>query len=105
MDFRFDFFTIIGFMGVLQGMILTLFLLRFNPKITPQNRILALLIGVFSFASFGAVVYYLHIIYYIPWFIRVHSPFVFLIAPLMYLYIKMMQKRRIVRLRELEIIS
>ena len=88
MPLRIDSYSILILLGILQGVLLVAFLFRSNSVKFLQNRQLAYATIALLIVAAGSLAFYSKFILFYPNLLRVHSPFVYLIAPLIYLYVK-----------------
>lgn len=80
-----DFFSVVLTFGVIQGVILTL-LLSFSNG--PQNRYLAIVLGVFTFSSIVTLFWEIGYIEKFPHLIGVTTPLYYLLGPAFWFYIR-----------------
>jgi AraC-like DNA-binding protein len=81
-----DFLAILNLLGAAQGVLLALALLTTGNK--TANRLLAALTLTISIVVSGAVLLTSNYVFLFPHLSRIHQPFVFLAAPLLFLYIR-----------------
>ena len=87
------FLAILNLLGAAQGLLLALALLTTKSGRRTANRLLAALTLTISIAVSGAVLLTTNYVFAFPHLSRVHQPFVFLAAPLLYLYLRELTAR------------
>lgn len=85
------FLAVLNLLGAAQGVLLALALLTSGNKTT--NRLLAALTLTISIVVSGAVLLTSNYVFVYPHLSRIHQPFVFLAAPLLFLYIRELTSR------------
>ena len=83
-----SFLAILNLVGAIQGLLLTLALLRAKGGNETANRLLAALTFTISIVVGGAVLVTSNYVFVFPHLSRVHHPFVYLAGPLLFLYIR-----------------
>jgi AraC-like DNA-binding protein len=86
--------AVLNLLGAAQGLFLSAVLLGARGGNKVANRLLAALVASIAFAVAGGVVRTMHYDFVFPHLSRVHDPFPFLAAPLIFLYIKTLTSRR-----------
>lgn len=87
------FLAVLNLLGAAQGVLLALALLTTKAGRQTANRLLAALTLTISIAVSGAVLLTTNYVFAFPQLSRVHQPFVFLAAPLLFLYIRELTAR------------
>ena len=87
-DLHLSFLAILNLVGAAQGVLLALALLTSRDSNETTNRLLAALILTISIVVAGSVLLTSNYFFKFPHLSRVHHPFVFLAAPLLFLYIR-----------------
>jgi AraC-like DNA-binding protein len=87
------FLAVLNLLGAAQGVLLALALLTTKSGRRTANRLLAALTLTISLAVSGAVLLTSNYVFAFPHFSRIHQPFVFLAAPLLYLYLRELTAR------------
>jgi AraC-like DNA-binding protein len=82
------FLAVLNLLGAAQGVLLALALLTTKAGRPTANRLLAALTLTISIAVSGAVLLTSNYVFAFPHLSRVHQPFVFLAAPLLFLYLR-----------------
>jgi AraC-like DNA-binding protein len=85
--------AILNLLGAAQGVLLALALLTSKAGGQTANRLMAALTLTISIAVSGAVLLTSNYVFAYPHLSRVHQPFVFLAAPLLFLYIRELTAR------------
>jgi AraC-like DNA-binding protein len=83
-----SFLAILNLLGAAQGLLLTLVLLNSKDSHKTSNRLLAAVTLSISIIVGGAVLLTSNYVFVYPHLSRLHHPFVFAAAPLLYLYIR-----------------
>jgi AraC-like DNA-binding protein len=83
-----NFLAVLNLLGAAQGALLALALLSLKRGNRFANRILAALTIAISFVVCGAVLLTTNYIFVFPHLSRLHHPFVFLVGPFLFLYLK-----------------
>lgn len=83
-----NFLAVLNILGAIQGLLLALALLTLRRGNQSANRILAALMISISVVVCGAVLLTTKYVFEFPHLSLIHHPFVFLVAPLMFLYLK-----------------
>lgn len=84
----FDTWTIIFLIAAAQGGLLVLLLCRRQTGFPTANRLLAVLLGLFSLSLIEYVLYWTNYIYEYPHFANISVNFPFIYGPLIWLYLK-----------------
>jgi len=84
----FGFLAVLNLLGAAQGVLLALALLSTKAGSRTANRLLAALTLTISIVVSGAVLLTSNYVFLFPHLSRIHQPFVFLAAPLLFLYIR-----------------
>src|SRR6185369_5654135 len=87
------FLAILNLLGAAQGVLLALALLTTKSGRRTANRLLAALTLTISIAVSGAVLLTSNYVFAFPHLSRLHQPFVFLAAPLLFLYLRELTAR------------
>lgn len=87
------FLAILNLLGAAQGVLLALALLTTKTGHQTANRLLAALTLTISIAVSGAVLLTTNYVFAFPHLSRLHQPFVFLAAPLLFLYLRELTSR------------
>jgi hypothetical protein len=87
------FLAVLNLLGAAQGVLLALALLTTKSGRQSANRLLAALTLTIAIAVSGAVLLTSNYIFAFPHLSRLHHPFVFLAAPLLFLYIRELTAR------------
>ncbi len=87
------FLAVLNLLGAAQGVLLALALLTTKTGRRTKNRLLAALTLTISIAVSGAVLLTTNYVFAFPHLSRLHQPFVFLAAPLLFLYIRELTAR------------
>src|SRR6476660_7840723 len=87
------FLAILNLLGAAQGVLLALALLTAKSGRRTANRLLAALTLAISIAVSGSVLLTSNYVFAFPHLSRLHQPFVFLSAPLLYLYLRELTAR------------
>jgi AraC-like DNA-binding protein len=87
------FLAILNLLGAAQGVLLALALLTTKSGRRTANRLLAALTLTISLAVSGSVLLTSNYVFAFPHLSRLHQPFVFLAAPLLYLYLRELTSR------------
>src|SRR4051794_38427497 len=87
------FLAVLNLLGAAQGVLLALALLTTRTGHRTANRLLAALTLTISVAVSGAVLLTTNYVFAFPHLSRLHQPFVFLAAPLLFLYIRELTAR------------
>ena len=87
------FLAILNLLGAAQGVLLALALLTTKSGRRTANRLLAALTLTISIAVSGSVLLTSNYVFAFPHLSRLHQPFVFLAAPLLYLYLRELTAR------------
>jgi AraC-like DNA-binding protein len=82
------FLAVLNLLGAAQGVLLALALLTTKDDNKTANRLLAALTLTISIVVSGAVLLTSNYVFAFPHLSRIHQPFVFLAAPLLFLYIR-----------------
>jgi AraC-like DNA-binding protein len=85
--------AVLNLLGAAQGVLLALALLTQKAGRQTANRLLAALTLTISIAVSGAVLLTSNYVFAFPHLSRLHQPFVFLAAPLLFLYIRELTSR------------
>jgi AraC-like DNA-binding protein len=88
------FLAVLNLLGAAQGVLLALALLTSKAGRQTANRLLAALTLTISIAVSGAVLLTSNYVFAFPHLSRLHHPFVFLAAPLLFLYIRELTARK-----------
>jgi AraC-like DNA-binding protein len=86
------FLAVLNLLGAAQGVLLALALLTMSGNKT-ANRLLAALTLTISIVVSGAVLLTSNYVFAFPYLSRLHQPFVFLAAPLLFLYLRELTAR------------
>ena len=86
--------AILNLLGAVQGILLAIALILIKRGNRAANRLLAALVATTAFQILGAVLFTTKDIDDFPHLSRLHHPFLFLIPPLLYLYIRELTARR-----------
>ncbi|MEK6333351.1 MAG: helix-turn-helix domain-containing protein [Acidobacteriota bacterium] len=87
------FLAVLNLLGAAQGVLLALALLTSKDRNKTANRLLAALTLTISIVVSGAVLLTSNYVFVFPHLSRLHQPFVFLAAPLLFLYIRELTSR------------
>ena len=87
------FLAILNLLGAAQGVLLALALLTTKSSRRTANRLLAALTLTISIAVSGSVLLTSNYVFAFPHLSRLHQPFVFLAAPLLFLYLRELTAR------------
>jgi AraC-like DNA-binding protein len=87
------FLAILNLLGAAQGVLLALALLTTKSGSRTANRLLAALTLTISIAVSGSVLLTSNYVFAFPHLSRLHQPFVFLAAPLLFLYLRELTAR------------
>ena len=88
MDITFQFIDVVLFVGICQGIFLSLTLQRISNNNQTANRILSYLIAIATIMLIGRFIYFRFLSYWVfQWSILVDA-IVFLFGPFIYIYIK-----------------
>src|SRR5436190_11048889 len=87
------FLAILNLLGAAQGVLLALGLLTTSAGRRTANRLMAALTLTISIAVSGAVLLTTNYVFAYPHLSRLHQPFVFLAAPLLFLYVRELTAR------------
>src|SRR3954468_11643108 len=87
------FLSVLNLLGAAQGVLLALALLTTKSGRQTSNRLLAALTLTISIAVSGAVLLTSNYVFAFPHLSRLHQPFVFLAAPLLFLYLRELTAR------------
>jgi AraC-like DNA-binding protein len=85
--------AILNLLGSAQALLLALALLSMGREGGAARRVLAALVVAMAIVIFGAVMRTSHYEFVFPHLSRVHDPFVFLAAPLLFLYLRTLIRR------------
>ena len=85
--------AVLNLLGAVQGVLLALALLTTKASNKTANRLLAALTLTISIVVSGAVLLTSNYVFLFPHLSRIHQPFVFLAAPLLFLYIRELTSR------------
>jgi AraC-like DNA-binding protein len=85
--------AVLNLLGAAQGVLLALALLTTKANNKTANRLLAALTLTISIVVSGAVLLTSSYVFLFPHLSRIHQPFVFLAAPLLFLYIRELTSR------------
>ncbi len=88
-----SFLAVLNLLGAAQGALLALALLTTKAGRQTANRLLAALTLTISIVVSGAVLLTSNYVFVFPHLSRIHQPFVFLAAPLLFLYIRELTSR------------
>jgi AraC-like DNA-binding protein len=80
--------AVLNLLGVAQGLLLAVALLTLRRGRAAANRLLAAFVATISVLVCGAVLYTTGYVFSRPHLSRAHHPFLFLVAPLFYLYVR-----------------
>ncbi|TVP43576.1 MAG: AraC family transcriptional regulator [Mongoliibacter sp.] len=83
-----DIAVILSFSGFLLGSVIVLILISVNPKFTYANFLLAVCVFSFAYLMFVSGLIASGLILKVPHFFRTASPFIYIIAPAAYLYVR-----------------
>src|SRR5499426_811032 len=86
--------AILNLLGAVQGILLAIALFSIKSGNRAANRLLAAFVVTTASQIFGAVLFTTKYIYDFPHLSRLHHPFLFLLSPLLYLYIRELTARR-----------
>jgi len=87
-----DFLAILNLLGAAQGLLLTVALLSNKGGNKIANRLLAALTFTISIVVGGAVLLSTKYVFLFPHLSRLHHPFAFLGAPLIFLYLRVLTR-------------
>lgn len=88
-----SFLAVLNLVGAGQGLLLALTLITTKAGCQTANRLLAALTLTISIVVGGAVLLTSNYVFLFPHLSRIHQPFVFLAAPLLFLYIRELTSR------------
>ncbi|HZS08848.1 MAG TPA: helix-turn-helix domain-containing protein [Blastocatellia bacterium] len=80
--------AILNLLGAAQGALLALALLTARRGNRAANRLLAAFVATISILVIGAILFTTKYIFIFPHLSRLHHPFIYLVAPLLFLYIR-----------------
>src|SRR5690554_3203764 len=86
-EIKITFYAVLIFLGVCQGFFISFFLLRRSSRQAKRNLYLGLFIFSLSFIILEILLNYTGVMSWMPFLDNFSEPLVFVVAPLLYLYI------------------
>ena len=93
MNFGMKLLTILNLLGVAQGLLLALALVTLRRGNRPANGWLAALVATISLLVGGAILFTTRQVLVYPHLAYLHHPFLYLVAPLLWLYLRALTER------------
>lgn len=93
MELSFDITSIFITIGIIQGIFFAIAILNIKKGNKKANAILSAFLITTSISIFGGIYYKTNLYFFIPQIARVNEPFRLLLAPILYIYVKILSSK------------